>query len=129
MVASRNGTKLLPTRSLYAHQILPAPLLQVLASVSNEMLFAGNLESSIPALVNDVKDSSSVAAWAVSNELSGDGRCVPITKCLPMVVKAVNLVAGLDASRPVMVVTVFDGGFSSAKAVRRALAAGELLAW
>lgn len=92
------------------------------------MLLGSNIDSAIPQLVNEVKGAASVAAWAVSNELSADNRCKPISNCLDKLTQAVNMVANLDPGRPVMVVTVFDGGFQSAKAVRNALAKGMYIA-
>ena len=57
----------------------------------------------------------------LSNELTYDGRCNPVSKCFPALLAAAQQIAKADTStRPIIITSIFDANFATAVAVRNA---------
>ena len=57
----------------------------------------------------------------LSNELTYDGRCNPVSKCFPQLLAAAQQIAKADTStRPIIITSIFDANFATAVAVRQA---------
>lgn len=109
---------------------------QVIVPISNQALFwtadwtqISCHANAITTVVNEAKGQSVVKAWGLTNELSLDGNCNPLSKCMPILVKAAQLIAQLDpSSRPIIITSIFDAGFAAAKTVKQGFTtAGEAL--
>jgi hypothetical protein len=57
----------------------------------------------------------------LSNELSFDGSCQPLTKCFPKLIAAAQQIASMDtSSRPIVITSIFDANFATAASVKQA---------
>lgn len=61
------------------------------------------------------------ATAGLSNELSFDSSCQPLSKCFPKLIAAAQQIASMDtSSRPIVITSIFDANFATAASVKQA---------